>query len=75
MISGAVLLMALVSFAACDEAATSPAASAPQRPASIQSGMLESKEARLSYQLNLPARRGDAPAVVIGPAERPEAAE
>jgi uncharacterized protein len=66
MICGALIVPALLTAAACDDRSTSRAASAAQQPASTSSGMLESKDARLSYQLDLPARRGAAPAVVIG---------
>jgi dipeptidyl aminopeptidase/acylaminoacyl peptidase len=61
----AVLLTALIAAAACENAA-SPATQARQQPASAHIGTLESREARLSYQLDLPNRRGAVPAVVIG---------
>jgi hypothetical protein len=48
------------------EGAARPGASAQPQAGSTQTGILESKEARLSYQLDLPARQGDVPAVVVG---------
>jgi pimeloyl-ACP methyl ester carboxylesterase len=65
-VCGAVLLTASSTFAGCSEDGARTITSASQQPASTHHGMLESREARLSYQLDLPARRGDVPAVVIG---------
>jgi pimeloyl-ACP methyl ester carboxylesterase len=62
---GILLVTAALALPACEKAA-SPAPSAVHQPASTHSGLIDSTEARLSYQLDWPDRRGRVPAVVIG---------
>ena len=62
---GVFALAALFAMTGCEGAAR-PAAIAQPQTAWTQTGILESKEAHLSYQLDLPARQAAVPAVVIG---------
>ena len=59
-------IVALAVFAGCAYDEPPPPAINVQQPAASLTGLLESVGARLSYRLDLPARHGKVPAVVIG---------
>ena len=58
----AALLVFTLIVMACQEPAPSPI----EQPSVSYSALFDSREARLSYRLEIPARRGKVPAVVIG---------
>jgi L-ascorbate metabolism protein UlaG (beta-lactamase superfamily)/pimeloyl-ACP methyl ester carboxylesterase len=64
LVRTAVVALTVLMASGCDEEPPPPVN--PQEAASSQTGFLESAGARLSYRLDLPARDGKVPAVVIG---------
>jgi pimeloyl-ACP methyl ester carboxylesterase/L-ascorbate metabolism protein UlaG (beta-lactamase superfamily) len=59
-------IVALTVFAACGSGDPPPPPVNLQQPSSTHTGFVDSAGARLSYRLQLPARQGRVPAVVIG---------